>query len=179
MSDWASGYDDIAVPSVSPWSELSFGSCMTGNSPASTSWWGANFAILVPFRIPVLATAQSMVYATGSGALTDEMTLAILRPDGTFVVGTGTFARGAATGKHIQALTAPTVLAPGWYYMGMSCAGTPTFRAITQTANVIRMAGVRGVNTGHPLTGDKTPSATTGVTIVPLFGVRLRTPSAP
>ena len=126
MSDWPGRTDrwGVHTSAISPLSPLSlgsgFGAVHGSASPVSAAWPAANRAILVPFRLPVIATAYQMIVGCGATA-SGNFDAGIYDWYGNLLVSSGTTAK--VSGAEVVLNITDTVLGPGRYYMAVSVDG--------------------------------------------------------
>lgn len=138
----------------------------------SGTWPSANAAYFFPVRIAdrrTYTTAWWLNGATAAGNI-DVGLYTIAGSTATRVVATGAVAQAGVSAIQTSAITSTTV-APGLYYLTMSCssASSTMWRGGSSTT-LLRASGVCQMAAAHPLPASGTVTAM-GTFVVPVFGL--------
>lgn len=126
--------------------------------PASGTWYAANAAIYIPFRVARPQTVYRLAWANGSSA-GNTHDIGIYDEAGT----TKLVSSGATTGSGISVLqiinVADTLLTPGLYWLA--------YMHSTTTANRVRFFTINGSATGAVGTMTSAREETLGASVLP------------
>ena len=177
MGDWPAREDRWGLGwTISAAHSLSLGGVAVnivagGAAPTgSVAWPAANRAILIPFRLPRLATVYKATVGNGTTA-SGNFDVGVYDIAGNRLVSSGATSKGASTETNVD-LT-DTLLGPGRYYMALSANGTQNYSAHTGNLYMWKLCGVRQASSAYVL-----PATVTFETIasayLPVFQLRLR-----
>jgi len=144
-------------------------------APASAAWPQANLAILIPFLVSTPVTFAEIFFTAGTLPGTTTYDLGIYRDDFTRIISLGSTAAVSTTDAILPvgggALSTPTTLSRGRYYLAMSSAAiTLTCRAAVNGNGMVRALGMQQMAVAHPLPATITP-ATMGFNYIPTVGL--------
>lgn len=162
----------LARPSISTVSPESLGAglaVLAGSPSGTVNWIGANMAGLVPFVLWQPMLAKRMIITNGS-AVSGNVDAGIYTLDGALIVASGAVAHAGASSIQFLGIT-DTYLAPGRYYMAVSCSSATT-RIRRANITVIRQQalGVLQASSAHPLPATVTFTSPTTLQI-PMIGI--------
>jgi hypothetical protein len=140
---YAPGYSDVVPSLVSSWT---FGLGMVsegvaGSTAGSGTYESANRGVWFPLLVPATCTVRRMWWANGATVnASNNIEAGIYSDDGlhkpsTKVITTGSVAQGTASQVQFADIT-DTILAPGVYWLYLSCSTTSAtfFRSSVQSA---------------------------------------------
>lgn len=139
---------------------------------AAITWPAANQAFYYPFFLPWPYPIRRVFWANGSSVTSTNFDFGIYTADGTRIYNTTST---AASGASVLQYVTPTefLLAPGRYYMAISCSSTTASRGGTGIGGISNalaaMAGILIEASALPLPATMTP-ATTTTTVIPICG---------
>jgi hypothetical protein len=140
---------------------------------ASNAWPTANLAIYIPIAIALPVVAKKLWLACGTTG-TDNIDIGIFSEGGTKIVASGATAKVNSDAELVVEIT-DTLLAPGRYWIGVSCASnTATFWTLGLAVPNGAALGVMQEGSAHPLPATATMVALTGLR-VPAAGIFLDT----
>jgi hypothetical protein len=144
------------------------------NSLNHILWPTANLAIFVPFSISVTSKIVKAFILNGD-TVSGNVDIGIYSADGTKIVSMGSTAMSGSNALQ-EFDIADTVLAPGTYYMAMSCSTTgASFQAVTfGSATRLRLMGMVQAASQLPLANAPTFAAISN-DYLPMFGLTTRT----
>lgn len=139
-----------------------------GTNLAAIAWPTANMSLFLPFYIEDYFQFVTMFMYAGAN-VTNQWDIGVFDETGKKLISTGAFTASASV-LNVKTV-AKTILGPGRYYLGISCAGTAStiFGYNTAGAEVNREMGMVQMATNHAL-GDAT-FAQVASALVPLFGL--------
>lgn len=138
--------------------------------PGNAAWPAANRGIAVPLFLPAPAIVNRFMYVIGTtGAV--NVDIGIYRRDLTKIITTGSTAVAGSNACTFINVT-DTLLAPGHYWMAMSCDSTTTTtfnRIAPGQLGSLELSGCKRLSTSFPLPDPIAPVAITDL-FMPLFG---------
>lgn len=175
MSDWPRREDRWGLDWSLSWAHpLSLGAgavLLTSTSlPATTAWPAADRAILIPFRLPELATAYKITIGAGATA-SGNFDVGIYDIGGNRLVSSGTQSKGSNTEHNVD--ITDTVLGRGTYYMAFAADGTNNYIAQAPNLYFLKALGVRQASSAFVLPATVT-FETVASAFLPSINVRLR-----
>jgi hypothetical protein len=160
---------------VSPFDATSIGSCIgTLATPASAAWPSANLGIAIPFRVTTPIKFSNAFWHNGTTVSASyHIDVGIYSADGTKLGSIGSTAQGTAS--IIQTVALTTEIAPGQFYMAMSCdnASATFWKSTGITLNVCRALGMGQMSSALALPAAFTFAAM-GYAYIPVFGLTYR-----
>ncbi len=137
--------------------------------PATATWPTANLGLFIPFFLPCRFVLRRMFCLNGS-AVSGNIDLGVYSMDGSKIVSAGSTAHSGTSTVQIVTVT-ETVLAPGRYYMALSCSNT-TSQFLRQSIGVLgaQNGGIVQAATQVPLANLPT-FASPSNTFIPVFGI--------
>lgn len=112
-------------------------------NPGSLAWGAANTALYTPFSLSYPYLVNRAFWCNGS-AVVSNMEIGIYSAGGAKLYSSGTVVQAGASALQYVTLATPLLLAPGRYYLALTCSGTTNailgWTAVT--ANLGRMLGL-------------------------------------
>lgn len=125
----------------------------------SAAWPTGSLAILLPFSLPAALQARRILWHNGS-SVSGNVDAGVYNEDGTLVVAVGGVAQSGVSVAQSAALSAPTIIGPGSYFLALVIDNTTgTAWRIAPNAAVLRGVGVQQASAAYPLPASLTLAA--------------------
>lgn len=138
-------------------------------TPASAVWPTANTAIYVPLNLPTGYLVKRL-WCLNGGTAAGNIDIGIYDAAGNRLTSSGAVAQAGTNAIQHFDIT-DYLLAPGSYYMAMSCSlGTATvWKSTGQSATFVGIAGCLSQASAHPLPA--TATFASAIITIPFFGI--------
>lgn len=167
---------------IHPWSMEAIGpdliaSGLYMSACASAAFQVANAALLIPFTLTKQVTLVEAFWYNGATISTYTVDVGVYDASGNLICHTGSITASGTSALQINALTAPTTLGPGNFYLAITASNTSMtfFSLAAASVSMLQAYGCCYIAASdNPLATGKTLISIATFTRIPIFGVSTR-----